>query len=1017
MLTLLLFTLTAILPQPPETSTPSPLPASQPLEPNQALHSFRLQQQFTMQLVAAEPLTTDPVAAAFDEDGRLFVVEMNDYPYTDKSTDQPNVERTTDLPIGKIRLLVDDNDDGVFDRSTIFARDLSWPTGIVVWKDGIFVAATPDLWWLQDADHDGIAETRRRILSGFRKLNVQAVANNLLWTLDHQICGAGGTNGGLLSGTALDPHTPTPLAMSRHDFRFSPLGPPHHFQLLSGGARFGNTTDDQGNRFICNIRNPIQHVLLPLEHLSRNPHFNPGSPLHDVAASGDQLPVFRSSPPEAWRVINAARLTGQGDPRMPRSEKNAAGYLTSACGVTVYRGDAWPPEFRSQVLLSDVAANLVHRQQLTPAGPTFTSHRLDQNCEFVTSTDNWFRPVNFVHAPDGTLYLLDMYRETIEHPWSMPPDLKGMLDLERGRDRGRIYRITPPNFQRRPTPQLSQATTTELVRLLEHPNAWHRDTAARLLFQQQDPETPALLNQLLRQSPVPQARLQALHTLAAAIPATPATPAETRQDLPPLTKQLNDAVLHLLADPQPHLRRHALRIAAEHSLAALPDAVARSIRDDSDPAVLFEAALHLHRLNSTLQENLLTKLLARTPADPWIRTAALCSAQNHECLLLLASLRQPRLRSNPEHQPLLLLLAGIVGSRNQPAELRTLAHELNSLPEQDRTSQHFAELLAAVDQGLRRSRTSLAVAWQDQPDALALTQYVTHSASTTALNNTLAPEQRTAAVRLLALSPQQDQLLTQLLDLVTPAQPDTVRLAALQLLQTRLTPPAAARLAADCPRSTTSLQHEIIECLCSSDVGTQALLDAIAAGTIPASRITPIRRSLLLKNPKTPIRTQAEQLLGDSRTTPRSEIVAAWQDTLTLSPDTRQGRAVFQRECSSCHRLGSLGTDVGPSLLTVRNRTPAELLTHILDPNREVGPDFLQFVAVTHSGQSFTGMLAAETSTTITLRRSGNQQDTISRSDIAELQSAGISLMPEGFELKLSRQELASLIHFIRTGD
>ncbi|MFN9035716.1 MAG: hypothetical protein ACK5YO_05450, partial [Planctomyces sp.] len=137
-------------------------------------------------------------------------------------------------------------------------------------------------------------------------------------------------------------------------------------------------------------------------------------------------------------------------------------------------------------------------------------------------------------------------------------------------------------------------------------------------FQQQDPDTPALLHQLLRQSPVPQARLQALNTLAAA---TPATPAEIRQDTPPLTKHLNDAVLHLLADPHPHLRRHALRIAAEHSLAALPDAVARSIREDSDPAVLFEAALHLHRLNIPRQENLLTNLLARSPADPWIRTA------------------------------------------------------------------------------------------------------------------------------------------------------------------------------------------------------------------------------------------------------------------------------------------------------------------------------------------------------------------------------------------------------------
>ena len=114
-----------------------------------------------------------------------------------------------------LRLLIDDNDDGLFDRSTIFARDLSWPTGIAVWQDGIFVAATPDLWWLQDADRDGVAEKRERILTGFRKLNVQAVANNLLWTFDHRICGAGGTNGGLLAGAALPKGSPTPLTRAK----------------------------------------------------------------------------------------------------------------------------------------------------------------------------------------------------------------------------------------------------------------------------------------------------------------------------------------------------------------------------------------------------------------------------------------------------------------------------------------------------------------------------------------------------------------------------------------------------------------------------------------------------------------------------------------------------------------------------------------------------------------------------------------------------------------------------------
>ena len=226
---------------------------SQPVEPENTSATFALKDGFTMQLVAAEPLVTDPVAGAFDEDGRLYVVEMNDYPYTDKSTDKPNVERTGDLPIGKVRLLEDTDNDGVFDKSQIFARDFSWPTGIAVYRGGIFVAATPDVWYLKDEDGDGQADTRTKIFSGFRKLNVQAVANNLIWGLDHRIYGAGGTNGGTIIN-GINESVPA-VTISRNDFCFDPTNPA--FELLSGGARFGNTFDDWGNRFICNIRNPI----------------------------------------------------------------------------------------------------------------------------------------------------------------------------------------------------------------------------------------------------------------------------------------------------------------------------------------------------------------------------------------------------------------------------------------------------------------------------------------------------------------------------------------------------------------------------------------------------------------------------------------------------------------------------------------------------------------------------------------------------------------------------------------
>src|SRR5205807_3398501 len=142
--------------------------------------------------------------------------------------------------------------------------------------------------------------------------------------------------------------------------------------------------------------------------------------------------------------------------------------FTSGTGITIYRGAAYPEQYRGQAFVGNVAGNLIHRRALEPRGATFTARRLDEKCEFVASTDNWFRPVNFVNAPDGTLHVLDMYRETIEHPWSIPDDILVRLDLRSGEDKGRIYRLAPPDYRFRPTPRLGAASTPELVALLEH---------------------------------------------------------------------------------------------------------------------------------------------------------------------------------------------------------------------------------------------------------------------------------------------------------------------------------------------------------------------------------------------------------------------------------------------------------------------------------------------------------------------------------------------------------------------
>jgi putative membrane-bound dehydrogenase-like protein len=975
-------------PAPPSSA----LQRTQPLEPAAAVQSFVVKDGFSLQLVAAEPLVTDPVAGAFDEDGRLYVVEMNDYPYTDKSTDKPNVERTMDLPIGKVRRLEDANDDGVFDQSTIFARDLSWPTGIAVWRGGVFVTATPDVWYLKDGDGDGVAEIREKVFTGFRKLNVQAVVNNLIWGLDHRIYGAGGTNGGKVSSAAASFE---PVTFVRNDFRFSPEE--RKLELQSGGARFGNTFDDWGHRFICNIRNPMQHVVLPWKSLNRNPSFAAGSPLHDVAAAGDQIRVYRASPPEPWRVVNAARLTSQGDPRMPRSEKNAAGFLTSSSGVTVYRGDAYPAEFRQQMFLAEVAGNLIHRQQMQSTGVTFTSTRIDDESEFAASTDNWFRPVNFLHAPDGTLHVLDMYRETIEHPWSMPDDLKGMLDLENGRDRGRIYRLTPTAFRRRATPKLSQFDSAELVTLLSHPNAWHRETAHRLLFERQDLSVVPALKEQLRTAPAAIGRLHAMWTLDG-------------------LKQLQSADIAIgFADAHAEVRRSAVFLAELHCLSDLNQTLLQGIRgraDDSSPGVRMQVALTLGEFADTENGEVLRQMARRDAADSWIVTAVLTARMDVASGMLAELCQDETFLEQPEHLPLLKQLALIAGSRKASDEVRDLGSVIAGVSEPLRRSGQMRELILALDDGLRRRSLRLAKVWHGTPAEVVLADLVNH-ARTQVADSALPVEKRLTAMKDLMLA-EPATLPDLTLPLLSASQPAEIQIAAVRALLTVTEETVSRGLMEAYPHVTPAVQYEIVEAMANHPSRIPLLMDAITNGQISAGQITPIRRTLLLNHADAVIQGRAKKLLASDRETSRSDVLQQHSEVLKLAADVVRGRAVFLRECSVCHKVGEVGHDVGPSLITVRHRSPAELLTQILDPNREVGPAFMQYAVAQHDGQVLAGMIAEESAAAVTLRKAENRTDVVLRENIAEMRNTGLSLMPEGLEKKLTPQEMADVIEYVR---
>jgi putative membrane-bound dehydrogenase-like protein len=967
----------------PATAPVPDLPRVLPTPPDKAEATFRCLDGFRMQLLAAEPLVTDPVAMCYDEDGRAYVAEMNDYPYTDAKTHQAWNVNTTDAPIGKIRLLVDADGDGVFDKSTVFAEGLSWPTGVAPYKGGVFVCATPDVWYFKDTDGDGVADVKRKVFTGFRKFNVQAVMNNLEWGLDNCLYGAGGSNGGTVS-TPGHPEI-KPLTLTRNDFRFDPAS--EKIELIPGGARFGNTFDDWGNRFVCNIRNPAQHVVVDTRYLMRNPYVPVASVVQDVAKSGDALPVYRISPLEAWRDVRATRFVKE-QTKQPRSELVAGGVVTSASGVTIYRGDAYPPEFRGQIFLGEVANNLIHRQVMQPAGVTFTSKRVDEKVEFVASTDVWFRPVNFVNAPDGTLHVLDMYREVIEHPWSIPDDIRAKLDLRSGADRGRIYRLAPPGFKTPNPPKLSKATTAELVAYLENRNSWWRETAQRLLVERQDKSAVEPLRKLLATSHEPLGRLHALWTLDG-------LGAATADDV---ERGLNDA--------SPGVRTNAIRVAERH-IDEMPQLVNTllTLSNDAGAPVRFQAILTLGGVSGArVGAALADAIRSERNQDTWLTTAVMSGVAGRVTEVLEQLGRDPARLDTPALRHAVRQLCLVAGAREQTSGVA----ELIGKPEAPLGVR--LEAAAGLGEGLRTRRMTIDQALQG-PSIDRLFE----EAARTAADAMSPVELRATAIHLLAFQGM-DRASAALAPLLDSRQPPEVQRAAVAALRGISSPKVAPLLLSRWRSYTPALRADVLAALLAYKNRLPALLDALESSHIPVGDIPAASRAALVGHADAAIKARAVKLFGEASTpSARKDVIARYAESLKLTGDAASGRKVFEANCVACHRAGELGADVGPNLATVRQWSSEQILTNILDPNREVAPAFTQYVVQMTDGETLSGVVADETGTSLTLKLSGGTTRVLSRQNVKRVAGSPLSLMPENLEAGITPQQMADLIAFLRS--
>ena len=929
------------------------------MKPQESLKAIRVPPGFKVEIAACEPLVRDPIALDWGADGKLWVVEMGDYPL---GVDGKGTAG------GSVRFLEDTNGDGVYDRVSIFLDSLPFPTGVMPWRGGVLIAAAPDIFYAEDRDGDGKADHREILFTGFGQGNQQHRLNGFDLGLDGWVYGANGDSGGTIRSVK----TGKIVNIHGRDFRFQP--DTGEFEAESGQTQYGRHRDDWGNWFGNNNPNWGWHYVLSEADLKRNPYYAAPDPKQPLEPDTRLYPISRT-------------LTRFNDP-------SAAGHVTSANSPTPYRDDLFGAEFATSLFVSEPVHNLVHRMILESNGATYRGVRApgETKREFLASSDNWFRPTQMKTGPDGALWVADMYRAVIEHPEWIPAAVQKRIDLRAGSQEGRIYRIYPIDRHPRPISRLDRLDTSGLVAALDSPSGWQRDTAQRLLQHNKDRSAIAPLRQLVRTTNRPQTRVQAIAALT-------------------LLGGLDEATaLAALADPHPLVRRNVIK-AGESLLKAAPKFAAAVLRavDDPDARVRLQLALSLGNWTDTRAGSALARILRRDPYDPWIAAAVLSSALPNVTPLLVELFRP-----GGEPPPLAVVepLVVLAGSSCDRSAIDSLIGAIGTPAGKGGTYApwQYAALRGLLD-GSARSRQPIDLARERRLNGLL------DAARRLARDDSASQADRILAVDLLEFSAASlDEDCALLADLLSTRVPITVSRAAIAALGRLAIPQVPERLLAGWKTYAPALRGPIIDILLSRRAWVLSLLAAIEAGRVAPGEIGPTQRNMLLAHRDPETRRRAQTAFCHIEQS-RQKAVDDYMSALALKGDPAAGKAVFTKACATCHRLGELGVEVGPNLGAVKEKTPEALLISILDPNRAFESRYASFTLATRDGRLISGLVASETANSVTLRRQEGKEDVVLRSDIEEMTASGQSFMPEGLEKDLTRRDMANLIAYLESID
>lgn len=973
-------------------------PAATPaLSPAEAQARFTVPEGFDVRLFASEPEVVNPVAMTWDERGRLWVVELYEYPLGAAAGATPR---------DRVKILEDTDADGRADRVHVWADGLNLATGIALGHGGAYVGQAPHLLFLKDTDGDDRADSRTVVQTGFGLEDRHELLNGFTWGPDGSLYM---THGVFTRSKVIDPDRPhaEPVVLTAGVARWR-LREPRRFEVFAEGTSnpWGVDFDREGQAFVS---------ACVIEHLF---HLIPGG-IYDRQAGTPPFPYAY----ESLHAINDHRH-----------------HMAAYAGVQVYQGDQYPTENLGTILQGNIHDNAVHQDRLARQGAGYVASRWR---DLVRANDGWFMPVSVQTGPDGAIWIMDWY-DRYPCYQNANADPAGV-----DREHGRIWRVVHTGSEKsrsvpsRPERAMNLAAleSPELAPLLEHPNVWHRRTAQRLLsergptaFGPRSIPARTPVHDLLARGRTLQTRLAALWTLHGMGLLDEADLEAASRDPEPALRAWSARLTGERGLPLESARQRLVRLAGEPdprirlaTATAARQWVSGSLTVDTPPSIpiaesVTEPILHaLVRSSSDAGDPLVTYMIwmALEPIvafDPvhvlkaYERDGAV-DALPLSGVLLAKILRRTCDLGDREVLDRALRQFGRIPETAVPVRLAGLAGLLEAQrggprppgPEGVAVVSRWA---ASTNAELARSARHLAALWGDA-EALASVLRAAADPSVPADERVRAIQTaratRTAAVR------------DTLMSLVSTAAPEGVQTAAINALAGFDEAGVAEALLGRWRALAPGPRSAVAGVLASRPRWALALLGEIRAGRIASGDLgTAVVRSLVGHRDEV-IRREAATAIGRYResSADKAGLVAAKRRVaLTGEPDLAAGRRLAQEHCLVCHQLFGEGQTVGPDLTGVGRSSLEALLWNIIDPNQVIGAGYEQVEIETRDDRVLAGRLVEQTDTRVRLLQQGGKEEVVGRENILHLRTLESSVMPEGLE-QLPEAAFRDLVWYI----